>query len=127
MNLDEYIKESKHDRNVFFNLQSGECLNLLNESIDRCEELEAENMAYKQTLKNILFAHDTNIFQLTTGLLYEIETLLKKKEPKRRDNWSGYVEQPDKALKLGEITDPYGRKSIMEMKDLLAQIGERIK
>ncbi len=40
MNLSEFIEESKRDRNLFWRLQSGEHQNLLDEAIERIEELE---------------------------------------------------------------------------------------
>lgn len=47
MNLAEYIKT---DRNTFWKLSSGAVLNLLDEAIERIDELEAQNKQLKQAL-----------------------------------------------------------------------------
>ena len=41
MNLDEYIRQSETDRNLFWRLASGEVRNLLDESIELVEALRA--------------------------------------------------------------------------------------
>ena len=43
MNLDEYIEADSKDSNTFWRLSTGHCQNLLEEAIERCEELQAEN------------------------------------------------------------------------------------
>lgn len=42
MNLREFIESSKRDPNLFWRLQDGEIMNLLQEAIERIEELESQ-------------------------------------------------------------------------------------
>jgi len=53
MNLQEYRKAEQDDSNLFWRLQSGETLNLLDEAIEMIEQLEAENKKLKH-IKNRL-------------------------------------------------------------------------
>ena len=53
MNLQEYRKAEQDDSNLFWRLQSGETLNLLDEAIEEIEQLEAENKKLKH-IKNRL-------------------------------------------------------------------------
>ena len=46
----------------------------------KVKALEKQVEELKQFAKNVKFAHDTNIFELTTGLLYEYDALQLAKE-----------------------------------------------
>lgn len=53
MNLDEYREKSKNNHNLFWTLQSGEHQNLLDEAIDKIDELTAENARLKDQINNL--------------------------------------------------------------------------